>query len=241
MFIMKKIWIYLLGVLSGVVLTFLVSLIINRSKNSDISYFDEPGEAITVECYGREKPVISFKIFQTLDKNAGLALGEDFCSRDLLVLVISDNDQSLFDNQTIVATKGKCFRQIGIYKYKSKDEMYRTIPVVMLMDGEIEDFVEEPTIVEKTNSDYIFFDEPGEVMTDKSYKVDRVLDDGSAIARGKSEYGSTYFGLEVLLQEENANYYNDQIVKAPNGKCFRQVGIYKSWGKTIPIVKLMDN
>lgn len=243
MIIMKKIWVYLLGILSGVILTFLVSLIINKSKNSDITYFDEPGEAITVECYGRMRPVTSFKIFQTLDKNAGLALGEDLYSRDLLVLVISDGGQSLFDNQTIVAPHGKCFKQIGIYKYKSNDKMHRTIPVVMLMDGEIEDFVEEPTIVEKTNSDYTFFDEPGEVMTDKSYRVDRVLDNGAAIAQGKKDnYDEDYwFGLKVLLIDDNANYYNNQIVKVTNGKCFRQVGIYKANFETLPIVKLMDN
>jgi hypothetical protein len=85
-----------------------------------------------------------------------------------------------------------------------------------------------------------FFDEPGEVMSDKSYKVTRVLDKGSALARGKSEYGSSYYGLEVLLWDEEANYYDDQIVKAPNGKCFRQIGIYKSGLSTYPIVTLKN-
>lgn len=238
---MKKIWVYLLGILSGVVLTFLVALIVNKVRNSDISFFDEAGEVVTVECYGRTKVVNSFKIFQTLGENAGLAFGEDLCARDLLVLVYSEDGQSLFDNQTIVAPKGMCFRQIGIYKYKSKDEMHRTIPVVMLMEGdeEIETFVEKPETVARKNNNYTYFDEPGDVMSDNSYKVDRVLDDGSAIARGKSEFGF-YYDLEVLLQEENANYYDGQIVKATSGKCFRQIGIYKSDFETLPIVTLMD-
>ena len=77
-------------------------------------------------------------------------------------------------------------------------------------------------------------------MSDKSYKVERVLDDGSAIARGKSEYGSSYYGLNVLIWDENANFYDDQIVKAPDGQCFRQIGIYKSVLETYPIVTLTD-
>ena len=183
---------------------------------------------------------MNLKVFQALGDGFALAMGDEWYSSDLIVLLCNSEEKPYHDNQNVIASKGECFRQIGIYKYKSKDKMNRTVPVVMLMDGEMEELIEEPTIIEKKNSNYTFFDEPGEVMTDKSYKVDRVLDDGSAIARGKREYGSTYLGLEVLLHEENANYYNDQIVKAPNGKCFRQVGIYKSWSKTIPIVKLMD-
>ena len=98
-------------------------------------------------------------------------------------------------------------------------------------------------VLEKLVSDngMTFFDEPGEIMSDKSYKVSRVVSDGAALARGKGEYGSSYYGLEVLLWDENANYYDDQIVKAPNGKCFRQIGIYKNGFSTYPIVTLTNS
>lgn len=240
---MKKIWVYLLGILSGVVLTILVSLFINRSRNSDISYFDEPGEILTAENFGENKPVMNLKVFQALGDGFALAMGDEWFSRDLIVLLCNGEEKPYHDNQNVIASKGECFIQIGIYKYKSKDKMNRTVPVVMLMDGEIEETIEETTIIEKKNSDYTFFENPGDVMSDNSYKVDRVLKDGSAIARGKSEYGSSYYGLEVLLWDETANYYDDQIVKVPNGKCFRQIGIYKSWesyNKTLPVVTIMD-
>ena len=238
---MKKTWVYLLGVLSGVVLTFLVALIINKTRNSAITFFDEPGEIVTVECFGETKPVKSFKIFQTLGEDAGLAMGEDLGSRDLLVLIYSDNGQAVYDNQTIVAPKGMCFRQIGIYKYKSNDKQHRTIPVVMLMEGEFEDDVEESMSFGNQNTDYTFFDEPGEVMSDNSYKVEQVLEDGSAIARGKSEYGSSYYGIKVLIWDEDASFYDGQIIKANDRKCFRQIGIYKHLAyDTYPIVALTD-
>lgn len=79
-------------------------------------------------------------------------------------------------------------------------------------------------------------------MADKSYRVERVLKDGSAIAQGKRDsHDERYlFGLKVLLWEENANFYDNQIVKTQDGQCFRQIGIYKSVLETYPIVTLTD-
>lgn len=239
---MKKILIYLFGILSGVALTFFASYLINKTKISGITFFDEPGEIITVQnLFGGTEIVNGFEVFQTLGDGVALAKGDDLYSYDLIVLLWNDKGEPYYDNQDVIAPKGKCFRQIGIYKYKSKDKMHRTIPVVTLMDGEIlEEDDESDRKLFSYDKGMSFFDEPGEVMLDRSYKVTRVLDNGSALARGKSEYGSSYYGLEVLLWDEDANYYDDQIVKAPNGKSFRQIGIYKSGMSTYPIVTLKD-
>lgn len=242
---MKKIGVYLLGIVSGVVLTFLISLVINRSRNSDISFFDEPGEILTAEHFGENGPVKNLKVFQVLEDGVALAAGDEWFSSDLIVLLWNEEGKPYHDNQNVIASNGNCFRQIGIYKYKSKDKMHRTVPVVMLMDGEFEEFIEEPSITEKRNNNYTFFETPGDMMSDNSYKVDRVLDDGSAIAKGKGDWYNKaddfYPGLEVLLLDDGScSYYNDQIIKAPTGKRFRQIGIYKSGFKTLPIVKLMD-
>ena len=237
---MRKIWVYLLGILSGIVLTFLVSYLINKAKFSGIMFFDKPGEIITTQTLsGSSQAVRSFEVFQVLDDGVALATGDEWFSQDLIVLLWNENSEPYYDNQSVVASNGKCFRQIGIYKYKSKDKMHRTIPVVTLMDDEI---LEEDVLGRKQNTydnGMSFFDEPGEVMSDKSYQVSRVVSDGAALARGKNKYGY-YYGLEVLLWDEEANYYDDQIVNAPNDKCFRQIGIYKSGLSTYPIVTLKD-
>lgn len=239
---MKKIWIYLLGILSGVTITFLASYLINRAKFSGITFFDEPGEIVTTQNFlGGTEIVDGFEVFQVLGEGAALARGNDLFSYDLIVLLWNDKGESYYDNQSIIAPKGQCFRQIGIYKYKSEDKRYRTIPVVSLMEGGIQEEDDVPNIRPSIyDNGMSFFDEPGEVMSDRSYKVWRVVSDGAALARGKSEYGSSYYGLEVLLWDEEANYYDDQIIKAPNGKCFRQIGIYKSGYSTYPIVTLKD-
>lgn len=65
---MKKIWLYLLGVLSGVVLMFIVSFIINLTRSSNVRFFDKPGDIITIQrLTGETEAVQSFMVFQALD------------------------------------------------------------------------------------------------------------------------------------------------------------------------------
>lgn len=92
-----------------------------------------------------------------------------------------------------------------------------------------------------------FFETPGEVIDESSFKVFQALDDGTALAEGKGDgYSSIYLGLTVLLyNKEGAPYYDEQIVDLPQGKCFKQVGIYRypaksGVEKTVPIVTIMD-
>ena len=190
--------------------------------------------------FGGTEIVNGFEVFQSLGDGTALAKGDDLYSYDLIVLLWNDKGEPYYDNQDVIAPKGKCFRQIGIYKYESKDKMHRTIPVVTLLDGEIIEEDESDRKLFSYDNGMSFFDEPGEVMSDKSYQVSRVVSDGAALARGKNKYGY-YHGLEVLLWDEEANYYDDQIVKAPNGKCFKQIGIYKSGFSTYPIVALKND
>ena len=85
----------------------------------------------------------------------------------------------------------------------------------------------------KSIDNLTFFEEPGEVMSDTSYEVFQTLGDNAAIAYGKS--------LKVLVwQEKGYPYYDGQIINLPNGKCFRQVGIYKDIVSTLPVVTIMD-
>ena len=239
---MKKIWVYLLGVLSGIVLvifTVLSIYLFSKTKPSDdITFFDEPGEIMTFQSFfGRTETVKCFEVFQALGDGAALAKPEDWLARDLIVLLWNDKGTQYYDNQKVFAPDGKCFRQIGIYKYESKEERNRIVPVVTLMDDV--ERVQEPqyAAVEGVS----FFKEPGEVMSDKSYKVSKVLGNGSALARGKTKIGLFYYGKDVLLWDKDANYYDDQVVKAPDGQCFRQIGIYKNGDSTYPIVSLIQD
>ena len=88
------------------------------------------------------------------------------------------------------------------------------------------------------------FDKPGDCVSRKNFEIQNVLESGDAIALEMRETISGYVftsDLEVLiLAQEGSNFYNNQIVKAPQGKCARQIGNYKyqNYGttKVIPII-----
>ena len=101
---MKKIWVYLLGLISGIVLTgivmFLLITIYNVKNDpgyqmiNGITFFEEPGDIIAEN---------SFEVFQALGDGSALA-------------------------------NGKYARQIGLYRYTTKMDIEKTVPVVEIMD-----------------------------------------------------------------------------------------------------------
>lgn len=132
---------------------------------------------------------------------------------------------------------------MGTYKYSTKMEIEKTVPAIRIVDG-----VELPksnrTVTEKKDFGKTLFDKPGECVSRKNFEIQKVLDSGDAIALEIRETISEHVftsDLEVLiLAQEGSNFYNNQIVKAPKGKCARQIGNYKyqQYGSTkvIPII-----
>ena len=73
------------------------------------------------------------------------------------------------------------------------------------------------------------FEEPGDCISTQSFKVIQVDQYGNALAMEKSGSGDLYLGVLVLfLAEENASYYDDQIIKIPSGSCAKQLSRGKS-------------
>jgi hypothetical protein len=231
---MKKIWVFILGILSGVVLTIVALLVIGSvmNKNNGINFFDEPGEVVNVS---------ELEVFQVLGD--GVALANESPFGMTVYLIYDENGNSYYDNQIVSVPNGKCFRQVGTYKYKANNGMLKTVPVVTLIDGEYGGENDSfDTDMNKSTSQFMreanFFDEPGDVLSNKSFKVSSVLEDGVAIARGKDEIGY-YYGLEVVLFDTTKVFYDDQIVKLQGGKVFRQIGTYKYMFHTYPIVSAL--
>ena len=125
---MKKIWVYILGVLTGVIVTFvlvgILGIVISakdaigaKDSNSkdNLTFFEEPGEVMGDT---------SYEVCEVLEDNAAIAYGEK-----LRVLVWQEKGYPYYDRQIINLPKGKCFRQVGIYK-----DIVNTLPVVTIMD-----------------------------------------------------------------------------------------------------------
>lgn len=231
---MKKWLIYVLGIITGIVLTFAFAFCVNLSNNSGIiglEMFEELGE---------DMEYTQFEVFQVLDSGCALANADD--TFDVTVFIIPDDKQQFYDNQKIVLKNDQCAQRVGTYRYSTKKGIEKTVPAVKIIDGV--ESKSNKTIAAKNNSGKTLFDKPGECVSRKNFEVQKVLESGDAIALEVTETISGCVltsDLEVLiLAQEGSNFYNNQIVKAPQGKCARQIGNYKyqRYGttKVIPII-----
>ena len=90
------------------------------------------------------------------------------------------------------------------------------------------------------------FDSPTEIVTTNALKIIEVLKPGWAIAieqvpLGPAELNMAKNGIEVILYEKGRqDFYDGMVVKVPQGKGFRQVGIYTTLSATLPIVIRSD-
>ena len=92
------------------------------------------------------------------------------------------------------------------------------------------------------------FEQTADVIPSDSFEVMQVINGGNALAKaGEELYGGgySYYGMVVLfLADENAHYYDDQIISIPSSKCVKQIGTYqyetKVGYKTVPAVAIFD-
>jgi hypothetical protein len=99
----------------------------------------------------------------------------------------------------------------------------------------------------KSNEDFKLFEKPGEIVNVNSFKVFQVLDDDVALVNGASnEEYDIYMGAVYLLINDEGKYYtDDEIIKVPNGKVVRKVGVYhyqtkSELDKTVSVIEIMD-
>ncbi len=105
--------------------------------------------------------------------------------------------------------------------------------------------LENDPVLNQQNTEYKYFEEPGDIFNEREFEVFQVITDNAALARAQSEPGlDIYAGVTILItNDEGKMYYDDEIIKVKNYQVARQVGIYKYTDigskKTVPIVKIM--
>jgi hypothetical protein len=124
---MKKILIFIVGFVAGILATILVAfLIIKANKPNDgllgLTVFPEKGECITKD---------EIEVFQVLEPNIALATTGNILD-GIVILLVNYDDKSYYDQQKIKIPENKCARQIGTYQYTSKKEIIKTVPVVVI-------------------------------------------------------------------------------------------------------------
>jgi hypothetical protein len=101
-------------------------------------------------------------------------------------------------------------------------------------------------IVSKEDDGITLFEEPGDIVEVKSFKVFQVLAKDAALVQGETKYSGVYSGIVYLLMnKEGKLYYDDEIVNVPKGSIVRQMGIYQyptkdDMIKTVPIIRIME-
>ncbi|MFV0587486.1 hypothetical protein [Bacteroides reticulotermitis] len=128
---MKKVFIYIAGIVTGVILTILFSLLLAKSSNNGITMFDKPGDNIEGS---------RFEVFQVVGPGLALARCEKKYSENVssfvgpVLLFVNDDGKLYYDDEIIEIPSGKHARQMGIYEYETKQGGYKTVPIVSIME-----------------------------------------------------------------------------------------------------------
>lgn len=236
---MKKWIVYVLGVVSGIILIGAFAFFVNRSEKSEKSEKSENKGLDIFEKPGEYMDYSQFEVFQVISDGFALAHVEDVLGVN--VLLIPNEEQHFYDGQRINLNEDQCAQRIGTYKYSSMLGE-NTIPAIKIVSG----IKSVETITATINSGKTLFEKPGDCVSKKNFEIQKVLESGDAIALEIMESNSGYVftsDLEVmLLAQDGKTFYNNQVVKVPQGKCARQIGSYKyqQYGhtKVIPIVEI---
>lgn len=126
----KFIFTYLGGIITGFVLTFVFAFMVAIFGNSsplgnDVVMFEKPQQEINAK---------SFEVMQVLPDGSALASVEDVYNFGMIVLFLADKGTSYYDDQKIDVPSGKKVVQVGTYKYVTRDEMKKTVPIVEILD-----------------------------------------------------------------------------------------------------------
>lgn len=127
----KFILTYVAGIVTGIVLLFIVSFFITKSQaisasNNDVVIFEKPRGIV---------PGWGFEVMQVLPDGSALATVDDTESGNMgtVVLFIGDENTSYYDGQKINVPSGKVAKQIGTYSYTTRSEINKTVPIVEIM------------------------------------------------------------------------------------------------------------
>ena len=132
---MKKSIVFLLGMLTGAVLTFIILAVIGTASgatsDNGVTNYDQPREYVETK---------SFKVLQVLDDNAALVTGgeklfdDEFIYSGPVYLMRNDKGKYYYDDEVISVPSNKVLRYTGTYKYEAKSGMHKTVGIIEIMD-----------------------------------------------------------------------------------------------------------
>ncbi len=124
---MKKPWIcFIAGVVMGVVVTVVTVFVfkVGIPEYDDILWFEHEGTCITR---------VDLKVLRALRQDRAL-VGEaqDEFLESPIMLLVADDIPNFYDEQIIKMPQGACAKHVGNFNYKTKDDGFKTVPVVSI-------------------------------------------------------------------------------------------------------------
>lgn len=132
--------VFVLGVFVGIIVMGFIDILkisSNEPENNETEIIDEKDDGVTMfEEPGEAFSETSFKVFQVLDKGAALVSGNTKYGTygGITCLLINKEGKLYYDEEVIKVTQGKVARQMGIYQYQNRDDMTKTVPIIIIMD-----------------------------------------------------------------------------------------------------------
>lgn len=115
------------GVLTGFILFVVIGLMAYR-VNTGGSVLSDSGLTLYENPIPRPNITGNFEVFQVLPNGNALANNSD--NYGLVVLLLADKNMSYYDDQTVEKPQGYKVFQTGTYRYETKSESVKTVPVI---------------------------------------------------------------------------------------------------------------
>lgn len=126
----KSVLIYIGGIVTGIILTFVILLFVAKSNsdnpsNDNMIIFEQPQQKIDAK---------SFEVMQVLPDGNALATVESNENFGMIVMLLPNKNATYYDNQKIEVPTGKCARQIGTYRYMTRNNIEKTVPIIDIVN-----------------------------------------------------------------------------------------------------------
>lgn len=126
----KSVLIYIGGIVTGIILTFVILLFVAKSNsdnpsNDNMIIFEQPQQKIDAK---------SFEVLQVLPYGNALATVESNENFGMIVMLLANKNATYYDNQKIEVSTGKCARQIGTYRYMTRNNIEKTVPIIDIVN-----------------------------------------------------------------------------------------------------------
>jgi hypothetical protein len=131
---MKKAFIFVAGLATGVLLLFVVAAVIYicdeknhpQVQNNGVTMFDAPGDKIDET---------EFEVYQALERgSSALSRGTGINTHLTTYLLVNDEGKLYYDNEKVAVPSAKVARQVGIFEYETNRGIWKTVPIVKFLN-----------------------------------------------------------------------------------------------------------